>query len=514
VTAAKPDCVTRLFAAYTRPSLLLGFVTLLLHICSNGGYGFFRDELYFIVCGNRPDWGYVDQPPLIPLLAAWSHALFGNSLTGFRIAPGLAMAGTVAMTAEFARLIGGGRFAQWLCGLCVMCTPALLALGVFFSTDMLQPLTWLALSWCIVWLAQTGDQRWWIAFWIVAGGGLWSKYLIGFYVIAIGLGMLATPLRSSLARPWFYAGAAVAFAMIAPNILWQYHNGWPFLELASALGHGKNRALPPVDFLAQQVLVIGPLAAPVWIAGLWKSAVRPACACYRLFAIAYALLITFFIVAHGKANYLVPVYPVLFASGAVFWEAALISPAARIVPLVAIAIEGIVFAPLALPIFPEEAAISYMAAMGIGPRLTSVEVHKEGRMPQHFGDMHGWPELAEKVADIYRALPPDDRAKAVFFGRNYGDAAAIDVFGPRLGLPPAISAHNNYYLWGPRGYDGSVMIVLGGDPRWYAKMFRSVDVAGHTDNPYAQPSEIQPIYVLRGPQIPLGVIWPALKRYG
>ena len=504
----------RSFAGLARPSLLLGFATFVLHLVANGGYGFFRDELYFIVCGDRPAWGYVDQPPLIPLIAAWSHALFGNSLTGFRLAPGLAMAATVAVAAEFARLIGGGRFAQWLAGLCVMCTPTLLALGVFFSTDMLQPLTWLALSWCVVRLAQTGNERWWIVFWVVAGVSLWSKYLVAFYIVALGLGMLATPMRRSLALPWLYGGALIAFAMIIPNIYWQYHNGWPFLELGSALAHGKNRVLSPVDFFAQQVLAMGPLAAPVWIAGLWKFAVRPTLAPYRVFPVAYALLAVFFIVGHGKVNYFAAIYPVLFAGGAVFWEATLRARAARIVPLAAVAIEGAVFAPMALPILPEETAIRYMAGLGIGPRLTTVENHKEGRMLQHFGDMHGWPELAKKVATIYRALPPHDRTKAVFFGRNYGDAAAIDIFGPRLGLPPAISAHNNYYLWGPRGYDGSVMIVLGGDPNVYARTFRSVTIAGHTDDPFAQPSETQPIYVLRGPKTPLDVMWPRLKRYG
>ncbi len=513
VTGAIQTIASQSLAALKRPSLLLGLAVLALHLLANGGYGFFRDELYFIVCGSRPDWGYVDQPPLIPLIAFWSHAAFGDSLALFRLAPALAMAATAAMTAEFARSLGGGRLAQWLAGFCVMFSPVFLVLGVIYTTDMLQPLTWLALSWCFVRLVRTGDGRWWLAFGAVAGAGLWSKYLVASYAAALMLGMLATTLRRCLTRPWPYAGAAIAFLMILPNLYWQESHDWPFLDVASALAHGKNRVLTPFAFLAQQFFAMGPLTAPVWLAGLWAFSVRPAHAAFRAFPIAFVLLAAFLIAGHGKVNYFVAIYPALFAAGAVLLEAKFGAGAVR-AALAAVAVEGAVFAPLALPILPEEAAIRYLAELNISPSLTTAEIHEEGRMQQHFGDMHGWPEMAAKVAAVYRALPPQERAKAVFLGRNYGDAAAIDVFGAKLGLPPAIGGHNNYYLWGPRGHDGSVVITVGGDRSWYLRRFRSVEVAGHTDNPYAQPSEIQPIYVLRGPKTPLPVMWRDFKRYG
>lgn len=501
-------------AAVTNPAVVLGLVTILLHVLGNGGYGFFRDELYFIVCGDRADWGYVDQPPLIPLIAAAAHSVFGDWLTGFRLVPGFAAAATVAMAVAFTRLIGGGRAAQWLAGICVMCSPVLMVMGVILYTDMLLPLVWLTMSWCLVRCARSGDERWWLGFWAAVAVGFWSKYLIVFYAGAVVAAMLATPLRRSLLLPWFYAGAALVALLVAPNIWWQYSHGWPFLEVGSVLEHSKNRVLTPPYFFAQQILVMGPLAAPVWMAGLFKFAARPTHAADRIFAIAYVLLAAAFILGHGKVNYLAAIYPVLFAGGAVLLEETLYARALRIVLTAAVALEGAVFVPMAMPILPEDAAIRYQAAFGIGPSLTAVENHPVGRMSQHFGDMHGWPELAAKVAAIYRALPPDERRRAVFLGRNYGDAAAIDIYGRRLGLPPAISAHNNYYLWGPRGHDGNVVITLGGDPEWYATMFRSIQVAGHTDNLYAQPSEIQPIYVLRGAKAPLSVLWPKLKRYG
>ncbi|MDE2133340.1 MAG: glycosyltransferase family 39 protein [Alphaproteobacteria bacterium] len=497
-----------------RPWLVLGLTTLAIHLLFNGGYGIFRDELYFIVCGDRPAWGYVDQPPLVPLIASWSHALFGNFLVGFRLVPALTMAATVALSAEFARVLGGGRFAQWLAGLCVLGGGIFLAFGMLVVTDMFQPLSWLLCCWFIVRLAQTGDERWWIPFGIVVGVSLLSKYLIAFFLVGLAVGVVATPLRRSLTRPWLYAGAAIALLIVLPNVLWQQQHGWPFLELGVAGVKGKNLALSPVAFFLQQVLVVGPLAAPVWLAGLWAFAVRPQQGAYRAFAIAYAVMFVLFTATHGKANYIVAIYPALLAGGAVFIESKLHATAVRGTVLAAVALAGAFLAPLALPVLSEENYIAYAHAIGIGPSATAGERLKLGLLPQHFADMHGWPEMAAKIAAVYRALPPADRAKAVFFGHNYGEAAAVDVFGPPLGLPPAISGHNNYFLWGPRGRDGSVVIEIGGDRDEYLREFRQVDQAGYIDTPYAMPYETnQPIWVLRGLKTPIETVWPRIKNF-
>ena len=499
---------------WTRPSLVLAIATLAFHLLVNGRYGFFRDELYFIVCGDRPDWGYVDQPPLVPLIASWSHALFGNFLLGFRLAPALAMTATVALTAEFARLLGGGRFAQALAGLCVFGGAIFLADGLLLTTDMLQALTWLACSWFLVRLAQTGDQRWWLAFGIVAGISLLSKYLMAFYLAALAVGILATPLRRSLARPWIYIGAAIALLMVLPNILWQQQHGWPFLELGAAGVNGKNLILSPWAFFLQQLLLIGPLAAPVWLAGLWAASVRPAHAAYRVFPIAYLLLFAVFVASHGKAYYLAPIYPALLGFGAVVIERWFRSPMLRGAMLAVVAVVGLLLAPLAVPVLPVRAYIKYANFLGVGPSALAGERVKQGLLPQHFADMFGWPQMAAKVADVYHRLPPADRAEAVFFGQNYGEAAAIDIFGKPLGLPPAISGHNNYFLWGPRGHDGSVIIVIGGNLAEMKTQFDKVEQAGIIDTPYAMPYETdRPIYVLRGPKIPFATIWPTLKAY-
>jgi hypothetical protein len=497
------------------PAVVLGAVTFLIHLAFNGGYGISRDELYFIVCGQRLAWGYVDQPPLVPLIAAWSYALAGDWLTGFRLVPALTMAITVGLTADFARLIGGGRFAQILAGLCALAAPVFLADGLFVSTDMFQPLTWLGVAWCLVRLAQTNDQRWWIALGLVVAFSLWSKYAIVFFVAALAVGAVFTPLRKSLTKPWVYAAAVLVAVLVLPNILWQQNHGWPFLELGSAGVHGKNRVLPVGAFFGQQLLLMGPTLALVWIAGLWKFAVKPAHAAYRVFPIAFVLLAAFFIVEHGKATYMMAIYPMLFASGAVFWESVLEPLWARGIALFLAASMGVMLAPLVLPVLSEEGYIAYAEAIGISPKATAGENLKLARLPQHFADMHGWPQMAAKVAAVYHALPPADRAKAVFFGTNYGEAAAIDVYGRKLGLPPAIGDHNNYWIWGLQGHDGSVIIEIGGTREDHLRDFNSVEQAGELDDPYAMPYEThQPIWVERGLKEPLDKVWLKIKHYG
>jgi Dolichyl-phosphate-mannose-protein mannosyltransferase len=497
-----------------RPSIVLAAACFLLHLIVNNRYGVFRDELYFIACGQHPALGYVDQPPLIPLIAGASHALFGTALLPLRIVPALAMSATVALAVEFARLFGGGRFAQWLCGLAVLLGPVFLADGLLLSTDALQPLTWLMCSWCLVRLIHTNDERWWLGFGLSAGISLASKYLILLYLAGVAVGILLTPLRRSLLKPWLYLGAIIALIFLAPSIYWQAANGWPFLELLKAGAGGKNLALPPLAFIGQQVVFVGVASAPIWLVGLWHFSVRPASPQVRVFPIAYAVMVALNYVVHGKAYYLTPVYPVLLAGGAPAIEGWLTKSAYRWVAIGVVAGTGALAAPLALPILPPGAWASYAHALGVSSRTTATQTHDEGALPQYFADMFGWREMAEKVSAVYNALPPDQRAKAVFFGRNYGEAAAIDIYGPALHGPPAISGHNNYYFWGPRGYDGSVLITLARDPVQLRKLYRRVERVGEIDSPYAVSDETNiSIYVLRGLRMPFTKVWPRLKHF-
>ena len=496
------------------PALWLGAACFLIHLVANGHYDVFRDELYFIVCGLHPDFGYVDQPPLIPLIAAGSYKLFGTALTPLRLVPALAMTATVALTADFARALGGGRFAQTLAGLCVLLAPALLAGGVLLSTDCLQPLSWLACAWILVRLVASGDERWWLAFGAVVGLSFESKYLIVLYMAALAVGVVATPLRRSLARPWLYAGATLALAIALPNVVWQALHGWPFLGVAIADAGGKAVGRSPLGFLLQQALFVGPLSALVWLAGLWRLAARPQRPELRALAIAYVVLLAIVIVANGKAYYVTPVYPALFAAGGLAWEAWLKRPIGRGIAVAVIAIPGLFAAPTVLPILPPDRLVAYMQAGGFSPKATQTESMKLSALPQYFADMFGWREMAAAVSAAYRDLPPEERAQAVFFGQNYGEAAALDIYGPALGGPPAISGHNSYFLWGPRGASGAVVITLSRDGDRFSRFADDVRAVGRIDSLYAMPYENGlTIWVLRRPRISIVENWNLLRHY-
>ena len=494
-----------------RPELALFLAAFVLHLWVNGAYGYFRDELYFIVCGRHPAWGYTDQPPLTPLIAASSDAIF-HSLRGLRLVPALAIAGTAALAAYAARLLGGGLFARWLAGLAVFAGGGLQVPGVILTTDTLQPLAWLAIALCVIKAERDNAPQFWFAAGAIAGVAFLAKYTVALFLVSIAVGLLLTPQRRVLARwaPW--GAALLALAIAAPNLLWQALNGWPFVAHTAVLAAEKNIPLSPGQFLAQEVLTLGPGSAPVWIAGLAAFAFWRPFAPMRWVAASWLFMAAAAIIARGRPYYLAPAYPLLMAGGAVAWEAWL--PQAARPALTAFVIVGIlVAAPFAMPILPVSAYLQYQRALGFKP--STGEKLSLGVLPQYYADMFGWPEIAETVGKAYQALPAEEKAKAVFFGRNYGEAAAVDFFAQRWGGPPAISAHESYFLWGPRGADGSIVFVLGGSREDHIKSFRSVEPVGFIENPLGMPEESgQTLWLCRGLREPLDKIWPRLRHYG
>jgi len=312
--------------------------------------------------------------------------------------------------------------------------------------------------------------------------------------------------------PWIVKLNVPAVAL--PNVLWQALHGWPFLGVAGADVGGKAVGRSPLGFLLQQALFVGPASAPVWLAGLWRLGVRPLRPELRTLAIAYVVVLAIVVVANGKAYYVTPIYPALIAAGAVAWGAWLKRPIARGVAIAVVVVPGLFAAPTVLPILPPDALVAYMRAGGFSPKATQTENMKLSALPQYFADMFGWREMAAAVSAVYRDLPPDERAQAVFFAPNYGEAAALDVYGPALGGPPAISGHNSYFLWGPRGASGDVVITLGRDAARFDRFYDDVRAVGRTDSAYAMPYENGlTIWVLRHPRAPLADNWNALRHY-
>ncbi|WP_158258650.1 ArnT family glycosyltransferase [Rhodopila globiformis] len=491
------------------PALVLAAAQLGLHIWCNGHYGVFRDELYFIACGWRPDWGYVDQPPLMPLIAASSWHIFTGSLRGLRVVPALAGAATVALTVRAAGELGGGLYARWLAGLCVMAAGVLQVFSVLLVTDTLQPLLWTALTLALM-PALSGRNGWWWGVGALAGLAFLTKYMVLFQVASLGLGILAMPQRRVLGTHGPWLAALLALAIAAPNLAWQAAHGFPFLELGANAMAGKNIVLSPPAFLREQVLSLNPVTAPVWAAGLIALLTQRAFAGLRWIALGWVALMAMMLMIHAKPYYPAACYPMLMAAGAVALEAWLRPRPLRAAVVGTVIVGGVGLAPLFLPVLPVERFIAYQHALGLEP--STGENRALGTLPQYYADMFGWHALAAKVAQAYAALPAQERAQAVFFAGNYGEAAAVEVLD--AGTVPVISAHNNYFLWGPGRYDGSVVLLLARPDRVPIGKFDSCSPVGITNAAYAMPDETgKLLLVCRNRHRLPPVSWPALKHY-
>lgn len=528
------------------PGWGLGLLALSLHLWANAGYDYFIDELNFIVCGQHLAWGYIDHPPLVPLIARVARELFGDSLLGLRLVPALGAGGLVALTTVAARQLGGGLYARWLAGLTVLAAPVLSADGLLLSADTLQPLAWLAASMILISLAEpkSGDSRpgAWIGLGAVVGLALMAKYVMAFFLLAAIVGIVLTPARRLLLLkgPWLAAGSALL--ILSPNLLWQYAHGWPFLQLNEAAYNGRNLTMGPLSYLLEEVLIVGPLTAPVWIAGLAGFAVWPRLAAARWLSVAWVVLMGLMVVLHGKSYYAAAIYPILLAGGAVVVEAALQARAARAGVAVATVLAGVALAPFTLPILPVDRFIAYQAVIskvaGLASGQVAVDKQPTGELPPNYANMFGWREIAAAVGRAYDDLPPEQRDHAVFFARNYAEAAAIDVFGDAWGLPPAISANNNYFLWGPHDRDGKVVLLLStasspelraayaalGDEarigevdevrRNLLKTYRSAEPVAYIDPDHAYPfGRHLTLWLCRDRRTSLVADWDALKLY-
>ena len=498
-----------------RTALILAAAAFVAHLAANPHYGFFRDELYFIVCGRHPDFGYVDQPPLVPLLSAATQ-VFGTSLLLLRAVPALCAAAAVYVTCGLARELGGGRFAQVLAALAVFLTPVLMSFGMKVTTDEIGLWAWPLAALAVLRVVRGADQRWWLVAGAALGVALESKYSAAFFALALVGGLLLVPQRRALASRWFAAGAALALAIALPSGVWQAAHGLPMWELLRNGQHGKNVWPGALGYLGQELLITNPFLAPLWIAGLAWLLIRPQA---RFLGYAFVLLIAQMIALHAKHYYPADAYPIPLAAGGVAVEAW--TRGRRLVRgaiAVAVGAAGLVFVPLVLPVLSEPAFVAYEARLGAALHLdrkaTATEHHAESALPPDWAEMHGWPELAATVGRVYAGLPPAERAHAALFAHNYGEAAALDVFGARYGLPPATSGHNQYWLWGPRGWDGSVVIDVGGELDEDRRNCRSAVLAAVSSPPYAIAYERDlGIVVCRGLRIPVAQLWPRERTY-
>lgn len=491
---------------------LLAALTFALHLASAGGHGYFRDELYYLACAEHLDLGYVDHPPLVAWLAALVRATLGTSTYALRLAPAAAAAATVACAGALAAEFGGRRFAQVLAALAVMLAPVGLALASVFTMNPFDHLAWAACFLLAIRALRGDSPRLWLAFGLVAGLGLLNKISVLFLGLGLALGLVAARRWDVFKNLYFWLGGALAAALFAPHVAWQIAHGWPTREFIANASAGKNLALAPLEFLREQALQIGPGSLPIWVAGLGYLLLARAARPFRALGFAYLVALAVMLTTAAKPYYLAPAYSVLLAAGAAYLSDRARSRLGRPLLVLLVVGPGLLAAPLARPLLSDDAYVRYAAALGVAPGTD--ERHELGRLPQFFADMHGWPEFAAAVARVHAALPADERAAACVAGRNYGEAGALDLFGRELGLPPAISAHNSYHLWGPRGCTGEVVILPARDRRELDALFERVELAATFDCDDCMPYEDDlPIWVARDIRTPLAELWPALRSY-
>lgn len=487
---------------------------LAVHLYAGHHYGYFVDELYYLACGDHLDWGYVDQPPLIALAAKLAGLVLGNSLPAIRLLPALAGAAEVLLAAAIARELGGGRFAQGLAALATLAAPGILTVDSFLSMNSFEPLLWMGCACLLIRILRTGELKLWLWFGVLAGIGLENKHSMLIFGFGLVAGLLLTPEPRALRTRWLLAGAFVAFLIFLPNLLWNVRHHFPFLEVqANIRRSGRDVSLSPLGFFAQETLAMLPLSLPIWLAGLWyffSAAGRR----FRALGYAWVVAAVIIVVASPRIYYLFPAFPLLFAAGSVRIEAWVRARPwlwLRVAYPAVIAIAGVLLAPIAIPLLPPETYIRYSRALHLEqPRI---ENGRLGPLPQIFADQFGWPEMAATVAGVYNRLPDDVRSKTAIFGQNYGEAGAIDLFGPRYGLPKAISGHQNYFLWGPREYTGESMIVMDDSPARLEEIFSDVHKAASVYHPYSMPYRHFDVYYCRGMKRPLKELWPRVKNW-
>jgi hypothetical protein len=499
-------------------SALFAALTFLIHLVSSLwgshlGYGFFRDELYFLVCGHHLAWGYVDQPPMVALQARLAEAIFGVSPTGVRIFSFAAGGLAVALTGILTWQLGGRRNAQVLAMMATLACPVLLGITNFLSMNAFETCIWMGALLVVVRIAEgSATSRAWLLFGLLAGLGIENKHTIVFFLVALLCGLLLSPQRPILWSKGCAAGVALLLLLALPNFLWQWSHHFPTYEFLNHVAHtDKNYKLSPISFLYQQLKVVLIVAAPLWIGGLGWLAFDRKARPWRFVAITYVLFLAMMMAMHAKNYYLSPIYPVLFAAGAV----ALVQHSRRKwVPIaytwLLVDVLCTATAPVVLTILPPD---KYNALTSIyGPQRVNFDKFT-GPMPQILSDRFGWPQMVEGFASRYNALPPDVRAHTAIFCDNYGEASAVNILGSAYGLPTAISGHQNYFYWGWNDYTGESVLTLGKDAKQYTDDYAEVIDLGAFDVPWIMDHEHKHYFWLRHRKRPFAADWPELKNW-
>jgi len=485
--------------------IYLGLATIIVHLIAGGYYGFHRDELATLDDARHLAWGYVAYPPITPVFARLALTLFGTSLVGFRFFASLAQAAAVVLTGLMARELGGRRGAHLVAAAAAV--PFCLAAGALMQYVSFDCLYWVLTAYFVVHLLTSDDPRWWVAIGAGIGIGMMTKYTMGFFALGIVVGVLLTPTRRHLRSKWLWIGVALSVLLPAPNLIWQAQHHFISLDFLREIHARDVRIGRTKDFLPDQ-LKMTLLAFPLWIAGLYFCLISSAGRRLRMLGWMYVVPLVLFVIAKGRGYYLAAAYPMLYAAGAVWGEQWLKSVTQlwrgtmRALAWTALVADVVLVGVIAMPAAPVNSSRWKFAARNNGDLLEEL----------------GWPELTETVAQIRDSLPAPDQVRVGILAGNYGEAGAINLYGPKYGLPPAISGINSFWERGYGDPPPEVLIVLGISRRFLDRNFSSCEVAGHTPNPYniknEETRDHPDIYVCRGLRQSWPEFWKNFRYYG
>ena len=478
------------------PVLLVAGLIVVGLLAVAGQYGFHGDEMYFVVAGQHPAFGYVDQPPLTPLLSAVSVALLGVSPTAVRVLPALEMGLIVVLVALIAGDLGGSRRAQVLAAVTAALSGYLGAGHLDTTTDP-DLLAWAVIIWLLVKLLAGGDRRLWLALGVTTGIGLENKDTLLFLGAGLAVGLVLTRRWDVVRSPWAWSAIGIALLLWAPNLAWQAVNGWPQLTMAQAIGGyaADNRAqVVPLLWLFS-----GPLLFPVSAAGLVWVVFSKAAARWRTIGIAALVALALVFISGGKAYYAIGSVPMFMAAGAVVADRWLAHGHFRLKAAgfaTAAVLSGVLIALLTLPILP----VATYATSGL-----------PAAVPDTANEI-GWPQFVSTVEGVVASLPAEERARAVILTNDYSEASPLVLLG--TGLPPVYSGHNSYWSWGPPPDDRTVVVHVGDwRPDDWSQFFVGCHDVAYIDNGLGIENGEQgkAVTVCSGLRAPWSAMWPALR---
>jgi hypothetical protein len=511
--------------------LVLAAAKLAFHVATDNHYGFHRDELALLDDARRLAWGYVAYPPLTPFFGRLSLMLFGTSLAGFRFFAALAQSVAFVVTGLTARALGAGRGGMVIAAVAAAIAPISLAASSLMQYVSFDYLWFVLMAYFVVRLARDGDPRWCLGIGATIGLGVLTKYAVAFYVAGLAAGVLFTPLRVYLRSKWLWFGALLALLLALPNLIWQVQHGFISLEFLKFI-HARDVRIGRTDgFLAEQFYIASNVVTvPLWLFGLY-AVFRDRRD--RAIGWMYVVTMALFIAAKARGYYSGPLYPMLIAAGAASlplgaasgWRRAAsgktgagsdpMSPASPLSPASSFSrprLERIIYATAAVLL----TAFGVLTAR-IALPITAIN-SRAFRMNGDFVEEIGWPELTREVARIWNTIPPEERAHAAIFCGNYGEAGAVDLYGPAYGLPPVISGINSYWQRGPGNPVPTTLLIVGSSRETLEKRFTFVQLAGHVSNPYGvhnEETERHPdIFLCRGLRAPLDQVWPRIRSFG